>query len=199
VLPANPVVAPRMEQRLARIVTLRIAGCAFLLLAGCRQVPSVPATGRSSIAFVESPAAPPPRSGHAESAEPVVRSQFREAELEKNPALPVYPAKALAARAGRVTVAAHVVVNNRGRVSSVRPSVVSFTTPSRYAEDFWAATEDALGRWRFRPARIEHVEMVTENGFAYDRVMSTEEVEAEFDLAITFSPDGTVNPGNATK
>lgn len=158
----------------------------------------MPATGRSSIAFVEPPAAPPPRAGHADNVEPVVRSQFREAELEKNPALPVYPAQALAARAGPVTVAAHIVVDSRGRVSSVRPSIVSFTTPGRHADAFWAATEAALSRWKFRPARIEHVETVTENGFTYNRVTSTEEVEAEFDLSITFSPDGAVAPGPAT-
>jgi hypothetical protein len=74
---------------------------------------------------------------------------------------PVYPAAALAGRAGPVTMAVRVVVDVEGRATEVSQSVLAWSTPTVWAEGFRAAIEAAVARWRFRPAEVRHFTTVT--------------------------------------
>lgn len=68
--------------------------------------------------------------------------------------------------------------------------------PPEFAEEFEKAVEVAVRQWRFVPARAQYIETVTgSGGFSYDRVARTEDVEAEVDLAFTFTPNGKVQAG----
>lgn len=128
--------------------------------------------------------------------QPTNRSQWREATLKEPVAMPVYPAKALKAKAGRNTVGVRIVVDPQGRVSEIRMSMLVFSTPGPFAEDFRDAVELAVRQWRFNPARSESYEIIHEGEVTYSRVTGGENVETEFDLAFTFQPDGAVQMGN---
>ena len=169
----------------------------ILLAAGCRQVTPPPDTGTSSFAFVEAPTVgltPKAAVGEAKAAKSM--DDFREAEPINPLATPIYPARALAAKAGAATVGVKILVDAEGRVADVTPSVRTFTTPGRYAEDFFAAVQAAVKQWRFWPARIEHVEFVEAPGLvAYSRVIGTEKMETQFELSFTFTATGGVLGG----
>lgn len=151
-------------------------------------------TGRSSVVFVEPPAAPPPKAGATASAkESKFTDQFREARPIEPLATPVYPPRALKAKAGWATVGVKVTVDVNGRVSEVVPSMVAISTPGPFADDFLEAVRVALKQWRFRPARIEHVETVQSAQATYNRVASSENIEAQFDLSFTFTASGGVH------
>ncbi|WP_157772453.1 energy transducer TonB [Lacunisphaera limnophila] len=110
--------------------------------------------------------------------------------------MPVYPARALAAKAGAAQVGVRVTVDAQGNVTAVRPSMLAISiTPPAFADDFREAVEGAVRQWKFRPARVEDIEIVTGGGVAYSRVLHTETVEAEFDLAFTFTTAGKVEAG----
>ena len=163
-----------------------------LAVVGCGHAPPVALDrGTSSFAVVEPPPAPPPKA-NVESAEPLDRGQYRQEQLVQPAALPVYPARALKAKAGRATVGVHITVDSTGRVSNIQSSMLVFSTPGPCADDFRDAVEAALHQWRFVPARIEYIETVTSNGFAYKREINSENVDAELDLSFTFTADGKV-------
>ncbi|MEJ1971734.1 MAG: hypothetical protein WDM96_04340 [Lacunisphaera sp.] len=119
-------------------------------------------------------------------------NQWREATLKDPLVMPIYPQRALKAQAGRSTVGIHIVVDISGHVAEVRPSLLVFSTPGPFAEDFRDAVELAVRQWQFTPARAEYYEIVHEGAATYSRLMRTEAVETEFDLAFTFTEDGRV-------
>jgi outer membrane biosynthesis protein TonB len=141
------------------------------------------------------PPLPPPPEARGDSPLPVDRSQWYEATLRDPYAMPVYPARALKAKAGRNTVGVHIVVDASGHVSEIRTSMFVFSTPGPFAEDFRDAVEVAVRQWRFNPARTEQYEIVHDGEATDMRVKGSENVETEFDLAFTFQPDGTVRQG----
>ena len=157
-----------------------------LVAAGCQHVAPPPDTGTSSFAFVEPPPAPPSKATPTATKEPVV-DQFREAWPVPPLVTPVYPPRALAAKAGRVIVGVHITVDTDGRVSTVAPSMLAFSTPGPWADEFMAAVELALRQWRFWPAEIRHLENVQTPDVAYERVTRLEKIEAQFDLSFTFT------------
>ncbi|HTL69175.1 MAG TPA: hypothetical protein VL200_16030, partial [Lacunisphaera sp.] len=161
--------------------------------AGCLHTAPVE-TGTSSFTVIEARPVPPPASGKGWAAVPTNHAQFRDAQIKGEPILPVYPARALAAKAGSAQVGVHLVIDSQGRVSDVRPSMVAVTiAPPEFAEDFRQAVETAVRQWRFVPARAQYIETVQgSGGFSYDRVARTEDVEAEVDLAFTFTANGKV-------
>ena len=167
---------------------------AVLLAGGCRHI-SPPDTGRSAVRFVEPPPAPPPKPSPVATTEPVNHSQYREASLIEPAALPVYPLRALAAKAGMAIVGVNITVDATGRVTDIRQSLLTFTTPGRFSEDFREAVEVALHQWRFHPARIEQIEVVLSPGFTYQRVTRSDNTETNFELSFTFNSDGTMAPG----
>ena len=163
----------------------------FLVLAGCRHVSVPEAEGQSSFAFVVQPVGPPPPSD-GKPVELVNQAQFRAAQLQDNAAIPVYPAKALKAKAGRALVGVHITVDTTGRVADIRSSMFVFSTPGLFAGDFRDAVETAVRRWQFTPARVEYYEIRKENGFPLMRLTRSESTESEFDLSFTFTASGGV-------
>ncbi len=162
-----------------------------LLANGCRHAPVPEAKGQSSFAFIDQPVPPPPPSD-GKVLEPVDRAQYREAQLKDNAALPVYPGRALKAKAGRALVGVHIMVDPNGRVSDIRPSMFVFSTPGLFASEFRDAVETAVRLWQFTPARVEYYEIRNENGLPFARVTRTEATESEFDLSFTFTATGGV-------
>lgn len=184
-----------MQGSLLKMLILGTLTCA----GGCQHVPKATDTGRSSFVVVE-PRRPPPAVASKEAAEVVSSEQYREAEAIHPLVMPVYPPKALAARAGAATIGVHVTVDASGAVVDIRPSLLAVSvTPPKFADDFRKAVEVAVRQWRFKPARVLHLETATEGGFTYQRVTRTETTEAEFDLAFTFTPTGKVETGAAGK
>lgn len=89
-----------------------------------------------------------------------------------------------------------MTVDVNGRVTEIVPSMVAITTPGPFAGDFMEAVQAALKLWRFRPARIEQVELVEAEPAPYYRVTSSENTEAQFELSFTFTASGGVQlPG----
>ncbi len=130
--------------------------------------------------------------------EPVNRANYREAQAIHPLVMPVYPPAALAAKAGAATIGVRVTIDTHGAVADIRPSLlVVNVAPSVFAAAFREAVEVAVRQWRFAPARVHYLERVTESEFTYERVTRTEMIEAEFDLAFTFTPSGRVEAGDA--
>jgi hypothetical protein len=176
-----------------RIITRAVVLVACHWNAGCQHGPAVPETGRSSFTVVEPRRPPPPEPSEKELVEPVSRANYREAQAIHPLVMPVYPPAALAAKAGAATVGVRVTVDANGAVADIRPSMLAIGfVPSKYADDFRAAVEVAVRQWKFAPARVHSIERVTEGEFTYDRVTRTELIEAEFDLAFTFTLSGRV-------
>jgi hypothetical protein len=169
-----------------------IAG--VVVLTGCRHAATPEEKGHSSFAFVDQPVGPPPES-KGEPVQLTEHSQWREATLQEPSVLPVYPAKALKAKAGRNTVGVHIIVDPQGTVREIRMSMLVFSTPGPFAGDFRDAVELALRQWRFNPARTEAFEIIHDGEATSMRMKGSENVETEFDLAFTFQPDGTVRQG----
>lgn len=180
--------------------TLLISGLSLLALAGCRHAPAEsPATGASSFTFVEA--------GRAAAADQVIVGDVGEPSAAKysenySPAfplkpmvLPVYPPRALAARAGAATVGVRLKLDAAGRVTEVGPSLLVYSTPGPFSEDFLEAVKVAVLQWRFRPATIEQIERVQTPEVTYNRIARSETVEAQVDLAFNFTATGGVETG----
>lgn len=187
-----------MSAEAARYAALCTAfGASLLGLIGCRHAPAESmASGASSFAFVERPAGPPP--ARPVTTEPVQQQpleEYREARPVYPLANPVYPPRALKARAGRSTVGVRITVDVAGRVSDVAPSMLVFSTPGPFADEFREAAETAVRQWRFRPAEIERLQFVRTPTVSYNRIISTQQVEAQLDVAFAFTASGGVEPG----
>jgi outer membrane biosynthesis protein TonB len=161
------------------------------LLVGCRHVP-VKDTGRSAVNFVEPPPAPAAKNVEASTSEPTSRTQYNEARPIKPLAMPVYPPKALAGRAGWNTVGVKFTVGVDGRVTNIRPSILAMSTRGRFAEDFQAAVEAALRQWKFAPAEIQYIEPIPGLDIPSNRIVRAEKTETELDVSFTFTADGHV-------
>ena len=97
------------------------------------------------------------------------------------------------AKAGAATVGVRVAVDANGVVTDIRPSLLAVSVaPPSFAVEFREAVEIAVRQWRFKPARLERIETVTREGKTYQLWAGSEDVEAEFDLAFTFTPSGRV-------
>jgi outer membrane biosynthesis protein TonB len=149
-------------------------------------------SGRSAVSFVEPPPAPPAKNIEVSTSEPTNRSQYNEARPIKPLVMPIYPPKALTAKAGWNTVGVKITVGVDGRVTNIRPSVLAMSTPGRFANDFRAAVEAALRQWKFVPAEIQQIEPIQGLDIPVNRITSREPTEAEFDLSFTFTAEGRV-------
>ena len=166
----------------------------WLLLLGltaCRHAPTPVTTGGSAVTFIEPPA-PPAKAGSGEIKEPVSRTLYVEARPIKPLILPIYPAKALAAKAGQATVGVNVTVDTSGLVSDIRSSILTFSTPGPFAGDFRAAVETALHQWRFAPAESQEIEPILGLDQPASRVTRSEKVETTLELSFTFTATGGV-------
>lgn len=179
--------------------TVAVGGAWLIVMAGsgCGHAPQVETRGSTAFRVVEPPR-PPPQVSDREMVEPVNRANYREAQAIHPLVLPVYPPAALATKAGAAMIGVRVTIDTNGAVADVRPSMlVVNVAPPAFAEEFREAVEVAVRQWRFAPARVHYLERVTEGEFTYERVVRTESVEAEFDLAFTFTPSGRVEAGEA--
>jgi len=168
---------------------------AVLVTSGCRQMVVPADTAGSSFAFVDGPEAAAVR---APMAAEEVRSgdYFTDARPIEPLAMPVYPARALAAKAGRTMIGVRITVDATGRVSDVGPSILAVSIPTRFDEDFQAAVRAAVRQWRFRPAQSYHVEVTKTAGGEPDiQVTRRENAETYFDVSFTFTAAGTVLGG----
>jgi TonB family protein len=123
---------------------------------------------------------------------PKISEEFQEALSIEPLTKPIYPRKALLAKNGSVIVGVRITVDSNGHVTDMSTSMVTFSTPGPFAEDFFAAVEAAVRQWRFLPAEIQQFEMVEAPRQLFRRILSREKVETHFDLSFTFSPDGAV-------
>ncbi len=169
----------------------------LLLLIGCGHTGTESAgTGVSSFTIIEA--------GRAATDSKIIVGDVGEPSPGKynqdyNPAaplkgqpLPVYPARALKAKAGAATVGVRVTVDKAGRVTEIGPSLLVFNTPGPWAEDFLEAVKEAVRQWKFRPAEILQVERAEAPGLSYNRIARREPVESQIDLAFTFTATGGV-------
>lgn len=167
----------------------------MLLACGCRHVPTPPPdTGASSFRFVDEPLAPPQKGKVTEGSNgPILVEHYIEAEPVTPLAMPIYPPHALAAKAGLVTIGVKISVDTDGRVSDVSPSMLTFSTPTRYSDEFDEAVRVAVIQWRFHPAQRYTMRIFrTEEGGGPPRELHRENTETYFDLAFTFAASGKV-------
>ncbi|HVW20100.1 MAG TPA: hypothetical protein VHC86_02715 [Opitutaceae bacterium] len=133
----------------AMIGLLGIAGCG-----GCRHAP----TGSASASFVSPAGSDVPLRDARELklAEPM--DVFVDAKPIGPLAMPRYPARALAAGAGAVTVRVDITVSAEGQVTAVARDALDLSGLGRFREDFFEAVQAAVQSWRFEPAAIERLE-----------------------------------------
>jgi len=166
-----------------------------IFTAACHTVPSLPPQGQSSFSVVIPPT-PPMAAGVSTAEEPPDRRRFVDAAPIPPLGLPTYPADALAADAGWVVVGVRITIDEHGRVAEVRQSPVSMTTPSAYADSFWAAVETAVRQWRFCPAQYREEHRRTVDGHTAWELTGVEQTPSTSDLSFNFTATGQVLPGS---
>ena len=103
---------------------------------------------------------------------------------------PVYPAVALAADEGPVSIGMRLVVDIDGKVSDVFPSILAVSTPTRFLAEFHAAIAAAVAQWRFKPGEIRHFTSVTNKEGTYRSMTGSEPTEWALHVAFTFKTTG---------
>jgi hypothetical protein len=184
----------------SRVRLLLLANALFV--GGCRHLPTPPSdTGASSFRFVEEPPVPPQKGNVTEGSNgPIIEEHFIDAEAIPPLAMPVYPAHALAAKAGLVTIGVKISVDTDGHVSDVSPSLLTFSTPTRYSDEFDEAVRVAVSQWRFHPAQRYTMRIFrTDEGGGPPKELHREKTETYFDLAFTFTASGKVLSGASIK
>lgn len=161
-----------------------------ILFGGCRQLPVNPSVGRSSFVVLDPQ---PPRTTKMS----LTADIFQEARPFLPLAEPIYPPRALAAKAGRVIVGVRIVVDVTGRISSIEPSMRIFSTSGPFEDDFFEAVRAALRQWRFLPATVEHHNKVNTPEFSGPTGTSIEAIETYYDISFIFTPAGGVKPAQA--
>jgi outer membrane biosynthesis protein TonB len=160
--------------------------------AGCSHAPAQ--RGESAFTIVRPPSLST-ASGAKAAATETSTVDYREAQAIHPLAMPVYPAAALAAKAGWAQVGVHVTIDRLGRVTDVSASAFVPSTPGPFAGAFREAVEVAVRQWAFRPAEILYLEKVQAPEVTYMRIARRETIEARFDMAFTFTATGGVMPG----
>lgn len=151
-------------------------------------------TGQSSFRFVEGPPAKPrmtESSGTPE--EPLVKDRFVDANPILPLSIPVFPKSVPITKAGLVTIGVRVNIDTNGRVTSVGPSMLTFSSPTPYANEFEAAVRTAVMTWRFEPAYRYSLRVFrTYEGGGAPKEIRREKMETYFDLSFTFTASGKV-------
>jgi hypothetical protein len=164
---------------------LAFAGCSHPAGPGFSEAPRY---GTSSVTFVDREPAQVPAS--AEDIK-ITRSStgFVKAVPVEPLALPAYPARALAAHVGTVTVTATIRIAKDGRVISVAPSFLGFSTPTKFDSDFFGTVEKAAMTWEFQPAWTVPLEPGKDGKPVFGE---PEAAESTLDAVLTFSGSGFV-------
>lgn len=180
-----------------QVKTFLASGLCVLLLVstGCRHRTETGDTGSSSVRFIEEPSAP--ASGSAQVADvPPSGDYFKEAQPIAPLALPAYPPRALAAKAGLAIVTVRVFVDAKGRITDIGPSPLGFSTPGPFAGDFAKAVQAALSQWRFQPAQRYHLEIFRNaRGGVDNKESGRMDTETYLDMSFTFTAAGRVVRG----
>lgn len=168
-----------------------------LLVQGCRHAP--PDTGASSFTVVEAQRTASSQVIVGDVGEPSAAKyaeDFRQAvPMKKTVVLPVYPARALQAKAGRATVGVQVTVDPAGQVTDIGSSLLTYNPPGPFAEDFLEAVKAAVRQWRFFPAEVLQMETAKSGDFTYQRIARRTKTETKLDLSFTFTATGGVETG----
>lgn len=163
---------------------------------GCRHATATPAAtppeGRSRFEFVKPSPAPENAEAKITAGEALAKDEYVAPRAVGALATPVYPAEALAAGEGPVTLAVRLVVGTEGRVTEVGRSVLAWSTPTRFDGAFFGAVEAAVRQWRFRPAEIRHFTTVTNGAGTYRSLAGSELTEWALHVTFTFDATGGV-------
>lgn len=184
--------------RFFRVVAICLTGSVGgvgLSLTGCRHAPAPAVTraeGRGKFEFVTPPPSPAADNAKAGVKEMPTSDVWVEPRPIGTMAEPVYPAAALAAKAGPVAMGVRIVVDVEGRVREVSSSVLSWSTPTPWAAEFRAAIEAAVAQWRFRPGEVRHFTTVTNDKGSYRSMTGSEKTEWALHVAFTFNTTGQV-------
>lgn len=125
----------------------------------------------------------------AKMAQSDIRIDYVAARARRALASPVYPADALAARAGRFSAFITFTIDEAGRVVDVQPSLVRFSLPNAFTGAFLQAIYAALGTWEFDPTRQVYWQRVPNED---DRYLRADPVRQPMEVRFTFSETGSV-------
>ena len=162
----------------------------FLILSGCHQVQTPPASGQGSFEFTQRLAGTRISEGQAVLTGSEPKDVFVQATPDGALPVPIYPPAALAAHAGRVTVVLEITIGTDGRVGDIRPSMAGIPFGGPFSAQFQAAAEAAMALWRFRPAELRHIEPREEGGETIWSMISSEKREMTTEVAFTFTEMG---------
>lgn len=155
---------------------------------GCATKPlstAAPVEGRAGFEFERPPPDAAAQDAKVAAQETLGRDEWVPPRALGKLAEPAYPAAALAAGAGPVTMGMRVVVDTEGKVAEVAPSMRAWSTPTPWAAEFRTAIEAAVAQWRFRPAEVRHFTTVTNAEGSYRSMTGSE--KTEWALHVTFS------------
>lgn len=174
----------------------RNAGVALALgtvLAGCRSADTRrPPAGGSAFRFVEPGGAAP--TGQIAVADETAQPADVLLPPEPIPPLdpPRYPEGARGKQAIPVTIGVRLTVAKDGTVSDVGWSPLILSTPGPRSEEFRAAVDAAVARWRFTPAEQQRLVPRKSPAGPYWQVVRAEKTDATLDVEFTFTASGEV-------
>ena len=146
--------------------------------------------GRSSFEIVQPPAGFGLQSQSKAKAEvSATRIEFVEPSALGALTPPIYPASALAARAGERIVFLTFTIDESGNVRDAHRTIDRLHLPDRFAEEFLVAAVSAVERWKFRPGRRVYWE---KDAAGEDRYVRAEKIERTIDVKFTFETSGKV-------
>ncbi|HEY1111353.1 MAG TPA: hypothetical protein VGE76_22045 [Opitutaceae bacterium] len=185
---------PDFPARSLRRIARGFAGALMCFMCGCQQTKKEPPpAGTSTHRFVvpvtaqvdAKPVWP------TETQPPV--EMVHPAEPIEPLAQPLYPVEARGRQSMLMTVGVRIVIDEKGQVAELRHSPLAFTTPGPFAEEFRAAVEDALRKWRFLPAqRQKMTPMAGGPAGRYWHVTKLGPTADQLDVLFTFTPSGEV-------
>jgi hypothetical protein len=165
-----------------------------ITISGCKHAPAVRADGESQFAFLETPVARTPPKAEISTGPRQPADVLVPAEPMHPLSKPVYPSAALGRQKTPVFVGVCITVDAAGNVADIGPSLRAFSSPGPFAEEFRAAVEDAVRRWRFTPAEKRHLKpgAAPPGKDDYWVVTRAEKTDYTFDLSFTFTTSGDV-------
>ena len=185
--------AMRWGANFFRVIGWGVAGGVAGLACGCANKPvrtDAPVEGRVGFEFERPPPDAAAKDAKVAVQETLAKDEWVAPRAVGKLAEPIYPAAALAAGAGPVTMGMRVVVDAEGRVADVGPSMRAWSTPTPWAAEFRAAIEAAVAQWRFRPAEVRHFTTVTNAAGSYRSMTGREKTEWALHVTFSFKAEG---------
>ncbi len=166
-------------------------------LAGCQHVdvaPLVPQETTFQIFTGKGTEEPPGGDENADTMGELSEGEiFKPAQAILPLAVPVYPSISVDGRGRLVRVGVGLVIDQTGRVTEVKPSMVYLSTPHPEAKTFFDAVKTAVEKWKFIPAQSVKIEQATgDDGGTWWRAGRSEPVETSGEVLFTFTATGEV-------